>query len=99
MLRDCPPGGGRLKRFRKRYLVLAAVIGLYGALVLSSHGVLFWLTDTSRPPLPKTSEESHGVIPTFRCHYFTGTGTFSVETSMGFGAEVCSVLKHKSRAG
>lgn len=80
-----------MKRLRKRWLVLAVVAGLYGALALSDHGVVYWFTDTT-----PASDEVHGVIPTFRCHYFTGTGTFSFETSMGFGAEACPPLKRQT---
>ncbi len=81
-----------MKRLRKRWLVLVAVIGLYGALALSNHGVLYWLTFTTPPHRPGTI-----YVPTFRCHYLTGTGTFSFETSTGFGAEACSPLKRQSR--
>ena len=81
-----------MKRLRKRWLVLAAAIGLYGTLVLSDHGVLYWLTDTTQPHRPGTI-----YVPTFRCHYFTGTGIFSFEASWGgFGAESCSPLKRPS---
>ena len=80
---------------RKRTILLGALIALYVALVVSDHGVLFWLTNTTRTPLPETSEEKHGVIRTVRCHYFTGTGTFSFETSTGFGAEICGLAKRQ----
>ena len=83
-----------MKRLRKRWLVLAAVIGLCGTLALSDHGVVYWLTDTTPPHRPGTSDEIHGVIPTFRCHYFTGTGTFSFESwPEAFGEEACLPLK------
>lgn len=87
-----------MRRLRRRWVVLAGVAGLYGTLVVSDFGVLYWLTDTTRSPAPGTPEERYGVIPTFRCRYFTGAGTFSVETSMAFGAETCSLFKHRSRA-
>ena len=80
-----------MKRLRKRWLVLAAAAGLYGALALSGHGVLYWLTNTTAPHQP-----GEIYVPTFRCHYFTGTGTFSFEASTGFGAEACSPLKRPS---
>jgi hypothetical protein len=83
-----------MKRPRKRTLLLGAVIALYGALVVSDHGVLFWLTESTRWPRPG-AEEEHGVLRTFRCHYFTGTGTFSLESSMGFGAESCEPVKRQ----
>jgi hypothetical protein len=35
----------------------------------------------------------HGTIPSFRCEYFTGTRTFRLDTSRGFGAEPCYVLR------
>lgn len=86
-----------MKRPRKRTLLLGAVIALYGALVISDHGVLFWLPESTRWPPPGTEEE-HGVLRTFRCHYFTGTGTFSLETSRGFGAESCGLVKRQDPA-
>lgn len=85
-----------MKRLKKRWLLLGTLVGLYGALALSDHGVLYWLNDTTPAHRPGTSDEIHGVIPTFRCHYFTGTGTFSFESSMAFGAETCSPLKRQT---
>jgi hypothetical protein len=82
-----------MKRGLKRWLVLAVAVAGYAGLTLSNHGVLYWLTDTTLPPAPKTTEENHGVLRTVRCHYFTGRGFFRIDTSMGFGAETCGVLK------
>ena len=78
-----------MKRLRKRWIVLIGVLGLVGALVLSGHGVLYRVTDTS-----PSSDDVHGVIPTWRCHYVTGTGTFSFESTMeAYGDSVCYPLK------
>lgn len=73
-----------------RWIVLGLFALLYISLVVSGHGVLFWIQDTTQPP---EESEAHGTIPTFRCHYFTGSRTFRLETSMGFGAETCFVLR------
>jgi hypothetical protein len=82
-----------MKGGRKRWLVLAAAVSVYASLALSNHGVLYWLADTTWPPAPKTTEENHGVLRTVRCHYFTGSGSFRIDTSTGFGAETCGLLK------
>jgi len=63
---------------------------LYLSLVASGHGVLFWIKDTTPPP---DANAPHGVIRTHRCHYFTGTRSFRLDTSWGFGAEPCYVLR------
>ena len=76
--------------------LLALPIVLWCALLVSGLGVLVGVTDTTRPPRPNTADEQHGVLPTFRCHYFTATGKFSHEGSMAFGAESCSPLKRPS---
>ena len=78
-----------MKRLRKRWVVLVAAIGLCGALVVSGHGVLYRVTDTT----PR-SDEVHGVVPTWRCHYVTAAGTFSFEsTQESHGDDVCYPLK------
>ena len=78
-----------MRRLRKRWIVLVAAVSLFGALVLSGRGVLYRVTDTS-----PSSDEIHGVIPTWRCHYVTGAGTFSFEsTQEAYGDDVCYPLK------
>ena len=83
-------GGAVRKPRRLRWIFLALFTFLYITLVVSGHGVLFWIRDTTLPP---GANGPLGVIPTFRCHYFTGTRTFRLDTSMGFGAETCFVLR------
>ncbi|WP_332659722.1 hypothetical protein [Brevundimonas sp.] len=75
---------------RLRWLFPGLIALLYISLIVSGRGVLFWIQDTTPPPRPS---ESHGTIPTFRCHYFTGMRTFPLDTSRGFGAESCDVLR------
>lgn len=78
-----------MKRLRKRWIVLFGAISLCGAIFLSGHGVLYQVTDTT-----PDSDDIHGRIPTWRCHYVTGTGTFSFESTMeAYGDSVCYPLK------
>ena len=83
-----------MRRLRKRWIILVAATSLCGALVLSGHGVLYRVTDTTPSDTTPSSDEVHGVIPTWRCHYVTGTGTFSFESTMeAYGDDVCYPLK------
>ena len=83
-------GGAVRKSRRLRWIFPGLFALLYISLVLSGHGVVFWIQDTTLPP---GSNGPQGVLPTFRCHYFTGTRTFPLDTSMGFGAEPCLVFR------
>ena len=74
--------------------LLAVLIVLFGAILLSGRGVLFAVTDATEPSNPANAE--HGRIRAWRRHYVTATGTFSFESSMAFGAEPCGVLKRPS---
>jgi hypothetical protein len=78
------------KSRRLRWIFPGLLALLYISLIVSGYGVLFWIQNTTLPP---GSNGPHGVIPTFRCHYFTGARTFRLDTSMGFGAETCSVFR------
>jgi hypothetical protein len=93
-----PKTGAIRKPRRLRWILLGLFAILYISLVASGNGVLFWIQDTTQPPeesesQPPEERESHGTIPTVRCHYFTGTRSFRLDTSMGFGAETCFVLR------
>lgn len=82
--------GGPVRKTRRLPWLFPGLIALlYISLIVSGHGVLFWIQDTTPPP----GESEHGTIRTFRCHYFTGTRTYPLDTSMGFGAETCFVLR------
>ncbi len=83
--------GGAVRKSRGLRWIFAGLFALlYGSLVVSGNGVLFWIQDTTLPP---GSNGPYGVISTFRCYYFTGMRTFRLDTSMGFGAETCFVLR------
>jgi hypothetical protein len=86
-------------------LLLWTMAALYVGLVVSGHGVLFWLTNTTLPPpltpvenSPGVIGDSHGSLRMVRCHYFTGTGTFNLDTTMAFRAPTCGLLKRRSTA-
>lgn len=83
-------GGAIRKPRRLRWLLAGLIAFLYTSLIVSGHGVVFWIHNTTPPP---GESGPHGSIPTFRCHYFTGTRTFRLDTSMGFGAEPCHMLR------
>lgn len=69
--------------------LLGALIVLCGAFLVSGHGILFAVTDATEPATP-----AHGRLPAWRCHYFTGTGTFSFESNMeAWGDDVCHPVK------
>lgn len=83
--------GGAVRKSRRLHWIFPGLLALlYISLIVSGHGVLFWIENTTLPP---GANGPYGVIPTFRCHYFTGTRTFPLDTSMGFGAEPCLVFK------
>jgi hypothetical protein len=87
-----------MKRPRIGTLLLAGLGVAYTTLAVSDAGVMFWLSDTTERPQHGNHQAGPGVITTFRCHYFTGTGTFSFESSIGFGDEPCGLLKRQSSA-
>ena len=65
--------GNRLKASGRHRWVFFGLLGLlYLSLVLSGHGILIWIKDTTLAP---GANGPHGVIRTHRCHYFTGTRT------------------------
>ena len=78
-----------MNRPRKLWLVLlVAFAALWAGLVVSRHAALYWVSNTTNTEAPTDGPEAaYGAIPTFRCHYFTGWGTFTTETSMAFGAD------------
>lgn len=83
--------GHRFRALGRRLWIFPGLVALlYLSLVVSGHGILFWIKDTTLPP---GANGPHGVIPTHRCHYFTGTRSFRLDTSWGFGAEPCSILR------
>jgi hypothetical protein len=83
-------GGAVRKSRRLRWIFPGLFALLYISLIASGHGVLFWIQDTTPSP---DENEPHITVTTFRCHYFTGTQTFRLDTNMGFGAETCFVLR------
>ena len=78
----------------KWWLALAIVTAAcWATLVVSRHGLLYWVSNTTDPEPPSDAPgAAYGVIPTFRCHYFTGSGTVTTDTSMAFGADPCHVI-------
>lgn len=80
-----------MKWLRFLGVLLAVLIALCGALMISGFGILFSVTDTTVPP-PAGAE--HGSIRTWRCHYVTAKGTFSFESMMeAYGDDVCYPVK------
>lgn len=80
-----------MRKSRRLRWIFPGLLGLlYISLIVSGHGVLFWIRNTTLPP---GANGPYGVIATFRCHYFTGMRTFRLDTSMGFGAETCFVFR------
>ena len=77
-------GGAFRKSRRLRWIIPGLLVSLYILLVVSGHGVLFCIQNTTLPP---GANGPYGVFPTFRCHYFAGTRTFRLHTSIGFGGE------------
>ncbi|HEY0600186.1 hypothetical protein [Brevundimonas sp.] len=84
-------GGAVRKSRRLRWLFPVLIALLYISLIVSGNGVLFWIKDTTLSP---EKSGPHGTFTTWRCYYFTGTRTFWLDTSMGFGDETCFVFRH-----
>ncbi len=81
-----------MKWLRFATALLAVLIVIFGAILLSGQGVLFAVTDATEPATPSNAE--HGRIPAWRCHYVTATGTFSFESTMeAYGDSACYPLK------